>query len=67
MDGRIGLPQGLCSTCIHARMITSAKKSVFLLCRLSSADPRFPRYPRLPVLTCAGYNQAIGLGGEKKT
>ena len=49
------------------RAHTMTKKSVFLLCRLSSADPRFPRYPRLPVLTCAGYNQAIGLRGEEKT
>jgi hypothetical protein len=46
---------GLCATCTHAQVITSAKGSVFHLCRLSQEDPRFARYPRLPVLTCSGY------------
>lgn len=47
---------GLCGTCVHAKGIESAKGSVFLLCRLSSVDPRFPRYPSLPVLQCSGYS-----------
>ena len=46
---------GLCGTCMHAKVIVSAKGSTFLLCQLSAVDPRFPRYPRLPVLACAGY------------
>jgi len=48
-------PAGLCETCSHARRIESGKGSVFLLCRRSEDDPRYPRYPRLPVLRCAGY------------
>ncbi len=50
-------PPGLCDSCRHARRITSARGSVFLLCGLSKTDPRFPRYPRLPVLACSGYEQ----------
>jgi hypothetical protein len=46
---------GLCATCMHARLIESAKGSQFLLCHLSQSDPAFPKYPRLPVLTCSGY------------
>ena len=50
-----GVPAGLCATCRHARDITSARGSRFVLCGLSATDPRFPKYPRLPVLSCAGY------------
>lgn len=46
---------GLCGTCAHVQVITSAKGSRFHLCRLSYSDGRFPRYPALPVLSCAGY------------
>ena len=46
---------GLCTTCVHAKMITSSKGSVFYLCQLSLTDPRFARYPPLPVLRCPGY------------
>jgi hypothetical protein len=46
---------GLCANCIHARIISSAKGSQFLLCQLSQTDPHFPKYPRLPVLRCSGY------------
>jgi hypothetical protein len=46
---------GLCSTCVHARRIESARGSIFVLCELSFSDPGFPRYPRLPVVECAGY------------
>ena len=48
-------PRGLCGSCTHAQEITSAKGSVFVLCRLSTTDPRFPKYPRLPVIACSGY------------
>jgi len=46
---------GLCADCIHARTITSDRGSQFVMCQLSSSDPKFPKYPRLPVLTCNGY------------
>lgn len=46
---------GLCSTCIHAKEMRNDRASVFLLCLLSKADPRYPKYPRLPVLHCEGY------------
>jgi hypothetical protein len=46
---------GLCATCLHARLISSAKGSQFLLCQLSQSDPAFPKYPRLPVLSCSGF------------
>ena len=51
-------PGGLCETCAHVRRIESGRGSVFLLCRRSEDDPRYPRYPRLPVLHCAGYEAA---------
>lgn len=46
---------GLCTSCVHVKLIPSSRGSVFYQCQLSFTDPRFPRYPRLPVLTCAGY------------
>jgi hypothetical protein len=48
---------GLCSDCLHARAIQSAKGSQFMLCKLSETDSRFPKYPPLPVLSCSGYKQ----------
>lgn len=47
---------GLCRTCEHARVITSARGSTFYLCRLSESDARFRKYPPLPVMRCAGYS-----------
>jgi hypothetical protein len=46
---------GLCATCRHARTVTSARGSTFVLCARSYDDPRFPKYPRLPVRACAGH------------
>jgi len=46
---------GLCATCVHARIVRSARDSVFVRCGLSDDDPQFPRYPHLPVVRCAGY------------
>jgi hypothetical protein len=46
---------GLCATCTHAQVVTSSRGSRFLLCRLSTIDPRYPRYPALPVRECTGY------------
>jgi hypothetical protein len=55
-DGpRPSVPAGLCASCTHARIVESARQSVFLRCDLSRTDPRFPKYPRLPVLACEGY------------
>jgi hypothetical protein len=47
---------GLCATCVHVRVVESAKGSQFVLCELSKTDARFPKYPRLPVLVCVGYS-----------
>jgi len=47
---------GLCASCRHARIVRSARDSVFVRCGLSDVDPRFPRYPYLPVLGCSGYH-----------
>ena len=46
---------GLCTSCVHAKVITSSRGSVFYLCQLSFTDPRFAKYPALPVLACSGY------------
>lgn len=48
---------GLCGTCENARRVESGRGSVFVLCRLSKEDPRYPKYPRLPVLRCEGYRE----------
>jgi hypothetical protein len=48
---------GLCSDCMHSRVVESARGSAFILCNLSQTDPRFPKYPRLPVLSCDGYKK----------
>jgi hypothetical protein len=50
---------GLCETCSHVRRIKSGKGSVFILCRRSESDRRYPRYPALPVLRCPGYEVAL--------
>jgi hypothetical protein len=46
---------GLCADCRWARRVTSARGSVFLLCRRAESDPAYPRYPQLPRLACPGY------------
>jgi len=50
---------GLCGDCINARIIETQRRSTFLQCQLSFADPRFAKYPRLPVRICSGYAQRI--------
>jgi hypothetical protein len=50
---------GLCRTCAHARLITSARGSTFYLCRLSETDPRFAKYPMLPVIRCLGFAERL--------
>jgi len=51
---------GLCTSCVHAKVITSSRGSVFYLCQLSFTDPRFAKYPALPVLACSGYQAGEG-------
>jgi hypothetical protein len=48
---------GLCASCVNLQVVTSARGSQFVLCRLSATDQRFPKYPRLPVVTCTGYQK----------
>lgn len=48
---------GLCSDCLHARRVTTAKGSLFLLCKRSMFDPIYLKYPRLPVIECEGYEE----------
>jgi hypothetical protein len=45
----------LCETCDHLREVVTPRGSRFLLCRLSVADPAYPKYPRQPVVSCPGY------------
>jgi hypothetical protein len=49
--------RGLCATCAHAQVITSARGSTFSLCKLSFVDSRFAKYPLLPVRHCDGYSR----------
>ncbi len=46
---------GLCTGCVHAARVESARGSVFWRCGLSATDDAFAKYPRLPVLHCSGY------------
>ena len=63
---------GLCSICIHAKRVGSARGSVFWLCRRAAQDRRFPKYPWLPLERCAGFASAgatpragVGIAGEQ--
>ena len=51
---------GLCSRCVHQKLIRNTRGSTFSLCERSKTDPRFPKYPRLPVTRCAGFEQSRG-------
>ena len=50
--------EGLCSSCRHRQENRNDRGSVFLYCRKSESDPRFPKYPPLPVRACAGHEPA---------
>jgi len=58
---RLTASPGLCATCRHLQLVGS-RRSVFVRCGLSDADPRFPRYPPLPVRACAGWERDEGGG-----
>jgi hypothetical protein len=47
---------GLCSRCVHARLVVSGRGSRFVLCERSRTDSAFPRYPPLPVVACPGFD-----------
>ena len=49
---------GLCATCRHRKENRNDRGSVFVFCRKSESDPRFPKYPPLPVLRCDGHEPA---------
>ena len=49
------VPAGLCARCRHARDVTSARGSRFVLCGWSAVEPQYPRYPPLPVIACRAY------------
>jgi hypothetical protein len=59
------LQAGLCGNCSHARRVESERGSVFVMCKLSATDDRFPKYPRLPVFSCAGYSRREQPGSPK--
>jgi hypothetical protein len=50
---------GLCAECRHAKIIQSAKGSVFIMCEQAKIDPRFNKYPMLPVLRCSGFKSVL--------
>lgn len=50
---------GLCFTCRWMRAATNRRGSTFFRCRRAEADARFVPYPPLPVLACAGYEEAM--------
>jgi len=54
--------RGLCATCAHAQIVTSARGSTFTLCELSVVDSRFAKYPVLPVRQCVGYEPIVARG-----
>ncbi len=49
---------GMCAQCTHMRKVASERGSLFYQCALAAVRPEFAKYPRLPVLQCAGFQQA---------
>jgi hypothetical protein len=55
----------LCPRCKHVKSVPG-KNTVFLMCRRSQSDPRFPRYPPQPITSCVGFEpepRAADAGG----
>jgi hypothetical protein len=50
--------EGLCSSCRHRKENRSDRGSIFIFCRKSESDRRFPKYPPLPVRACDGHEPA---------
>jgi len=55
---------GLCATCRHARVQSTARGRSFWRCARADGDPRFMRYPPLPVRHCQGH-EARAPGSER--
>jgi len=53
-----GIDPGLCGRCRYGQRVVTGKGAVFLRCRRSATDSRFPKYPRLPVVQCPGFQPA---------
>ena len=51
---RLAAQAGLCAACRHLQVLSS-KRSTFVRCGRSDADPAMPKYPILPVLQCRGF------------
>jgi L-amino acid N-acyltransferase YncA len=54
-------PLGLCSTCVHQKIIRSGRGSTFSMCLRHRTDPAYPKYPRLPVMACPGHEPYLGV------
>jgi hypothetical protein len=52
--------EGLCASCRHRKEYRSDRGCVFIFCRKSETDVRFPKYPPLPVRACDGREPAPG-------
>jgi hypothetical protein len=60
------MTHSLCETCAWMREVVTPKGSRFLLCRLSQADPAYPKYPPQPVVRCDGYQKKEPTGGVEE-
>jgi L-amino acid N-acyltransferase YncA len=60
-------PLGLCSTCIHQKLIRSGRGSTFSMCLRHRSDPSYPKYPRLPVTSCPGHEPRAPYFGVSST
>jgi phosphinothricin acetyltransferase len=59
-------PLGLCSTCVHQKLIRSGRGSVFSMCLRHRDDPEsYPKYPRLPVRACPGHEPHLGVSSTR--
>jgi hypothetical protein len=47
----VPFPESLCHRCVHLRVVTSGKGSVFLMCQ----EPSLPKYGPQPVRACRGF------------
>lgn len=56
---------GLCASCVHSRIVESARGSLFWMCRLSETDAQFRKYPPLPVVRCDGFREAESQDGRR--
>jgi L-amino acid N-acyltransferase YncA len=54
-------PLGLCSTCVHQKLIRSGRGSTFSMCLRHKTEPEYPKYPRLPVTSCPGHEPYLGV------